>query len=103
MDFSKKYFIGETVRNKHKVVRRLAHNRPYKNIYCICVGTCAHHLMDILESSEIIKDIYSHKEYKIIGIANGKKEAFELTRKIIASIYEEYNDPIKVKEFFALE
>lgn len=103
MIFSKKYFVGETVKNKDKVFKRLSRNRPYKNIYCICVGNNSRHLMDIIESTEIIRDFYSSKEYKIIGIANGRSEAFELTRKIIESIYEEYKDPIKVKEFFVLE
>lgn len=103
MIFSKKYYIGEKVRNKKMIAKRIAHNHPYKNIYCICVGSTSHHLMDIIESAELMKEIYLYKEYRIIGIANGKKEAFELTRKIIQSIYKEYGDPGKVKEFFALE
>ncbi len=31
----------------------------------------------------------------------GKEEAFELTRRIIDSVYKEYGDPIKIREFFA--
>jgi hypothetical protein len=59
--------------------------------------------MYIIESKEMFKPIYFNQEYKVIGIANGKREAFELTRVIIESVYKEYGDPIKVKEFFALE
>ena len=29
----------------------------------------------------------------------GKEEAFELTRRIIDSVYKEYGDPIKIREF----
>lgn len=103
MIFSKNYYVGETVRNKRRVIRRLSRNRPYKNIYCICAGNSPKHLMYIIESREMFKPIYSNYEYKVIGIANGKYEAYEVTRLIIESVYKEYGDPVKIKEFFALE
>lgn len=103
MIFSKKYYVGETVKNKSRVIKRLSRNRPYKNIYCICLGNSPKHLMYIIESREMFKPVYSNNEYKVIGIANGKYEAFELTRLIIESVYREYGNPVKIKEFFALE
>lgn len=103
MLFTNKYYVGETVRNKEKVVKRLISNHPYINIYCICLESFSHNLMTIFNSKEMNKDIYRYNDYKIIGIANGKKEAFELSRRIVENVYEQYGDPIKIREFFALE
>ncbi len=96
-------YIGENIKEKDIVINKLIHNHPCKNIYCICVTSCSNNLLDIIKSREIVKDIYSNKRYKVIGIAQGKKEAFELTRKIIESVYKKYKDPTKIKEFFKLE
>ncbi|HOA79726.1 MAG TPA: hypothetical protein PKK61_01495 [Defluviitaleaceae bacterium] len=101
MKFIKNLYIGDKIKNKDRIIRRLSKNHPYKNLYCICLDSSSNNLLVILNSSEIKKDINRNKDYKIIGIAMGKEEAFELTRRIIDSVYKEYGDPIKIREFFA--
>ncbi|NLK21431.1 MAG: hypothetical protein GX308_04990 [Epulopiscium sp.] len=103
MIIAKRCYIGETIKNKDKILKTIANNLPLKNIYCLCVGDKPHHLMEILSSREMIKDIYSKEKYKIIGIASSRDEAFELTRQIMACVYKEYKDPLKIREFFALD
>jgi hypothetical protein len=100
MEISPKIFIGSNVDRQSKVIRKLKKNRPARGIYCICVSTNSPHLLEILDSYEIFKDIYIWKQYKLIGIANGKKEAFQLTSSILTQIYTTYGDLMKLKEFF---
>jgi len=84
MIFYKKLFIGDTVDNKDEIIKSINNNIPVFNIYFLCVDLKSkNNIMEILETKELFKCFNQRKNYIVIGIANGKKEAFKLSSDII--------------------
>lgn len=83
MLFSNKLFIGETIDDAQSIISMLNDNTPILGIYLICVDKKSKNLLDILESNQLFNLANRKKNYIILGIANGKKESFEVLTEII--------------------
>jgi len=93
MTFYKNLFIGDTVNNKDEIIRFINNNIPVFDVYFLCVDLKSkNNIMEILETKELFKYVNRKKNYVVIGIANGKKEAFKLSSDIIIKYIKDNKD-----------
>lgn len=70
------------------------------NAYMITLPANDENLLDILRYSEIVSNPY-YNDVMIIGIASGKKDAFELVREIIWDTYR-HTGNVRVRDYLGL-
>ncbi len=87
MEYSRKLRFHKEINEPEKILEIFESGTSIKNIYLICINKKTKNLMDIIESTEFTKKIWSLDNYLIIGIAKGKKNAFELSKDIIEEYY----------------
>ncbi|TCT16838.1 hypothetical protein EDC18_101134 [Natranaerovirga pectinivora] len=85
-------------KEKNKIIKKINKNKYPKDIYCLCLTNKVNFQLEILETKELKKE-KEKMDLKIIGIAKGKEEAFELTKIIVQEIYEKTRKVI-FKEYF---
>ena len=76
-------FIGETVKDLPSILYSLNRNIPVFNIYLIISCSNSNNIFEIISSFEFVKKRYHQKDFKIIGIAGGKYEAYDIIRHIL--------------------
>ena len=99
MKWYKDLFLGETVApDVKKYIKRITNSQLTPNVYVIAFASNPLNLLDIIPSWELIQKGYPNEQIRIIGLANGKKEAIELVRQIVDETYQVTGD-VKVKEY----
>lgn len=78
MEFIEDIFIGGSINELGTIIYSLKKNVPVLNIYCLCIKTEGKNLLEIMTSWELLKNKNENKKYIVIGIANGKMEAYDL-------------------------
>ena len=82
-------FLGEKITPKYKQTVLKIKNREFTpNVYLITLASNPKNLLDILSAEELIQNRYPKTEIFVIGLAQGKKEAFEVTRQIVDEVYQ---------------
>jgi len=51
-------------------------------LYYLCVGADSKFALEIVEGTQLTKPLYDKKRYRVIGVAGGRKDAFELVRRV---------------------
>jgi hypothetical protein len=80
-------YVGKGIKDSRKILKKIKKNDSVPNVYCVCLEENSPHLMEIVDSYELMKEMYQFKKFMVIGIAYGKKEAFELIRTIVEEVY----------------
>ena len=100
LQFTKKVYYGESARKKKKAwKRKLNQGKLLADVYVISFASCEGNLFDIIPAYLLTKTDYPRDHVKILGIAVGKEEAYELLEQLIMKIYTE-TGAFRVKEFF---
>lgn len=75
----------------NSLIERLKNFEKINNLYliCICEGNA---LFEIINSLQISKDYFKYKNRTVVGLANGREEAFQLTVDIINGYIHDYPD-----------
>lgn len=100
MHFHKRLFISDKIENKEEIKRLLEDNTPVLNLYLICVSKNCDNMFEIFRSSEYFKEVNLKKDYIIIGLAMGKKDAFELIKDIFKWWLEGRGNVDGLKKYF---
>ncbi len=87
MEYAKKLKFHKDISNPNEILEILNDGKSIKNIYFICINKQTKNLMDIIETTEFTKKIFSLKNYIIIGVAKGKKDSFDLCKDILHEYY----------------
>lgn len=96
-------FLGETIAPKYKQTVLKIKNRGFTpNVYVIALASNPQNLLDIIPASELMQNGYPKEHVRIIGLAEGKKEAFEVTRQIVDEVYQKTGNT-KVREYLIAE
>ncbi len=97
LKFYKKLYLDENIENEDEIIEKLKDNIKIFNLYLVCIAKNINHTFEIFSLNEAFKDRYKDKEYIVVGMAYGKKQAFILVKNI-------FNDNIKdinhIKEKF---
>ncbi len=94
MEYAKNLRFHKDISNHDEILSILNDGKSIRNIYLICINKKTKNLMDIIESIEFTKKIFSLNNYIIIGVAKGKKNAFSLVGEILEEYY------LKTKSFY---
>lgn len=81
LKFYNNLYIGEKIKNKDTILDDIEQGLV-QGIYLICVSKHINHLFDVFRYKELYSKIYKDKEYIVVGIAKGKKDAFLVVKKI---------------------
>uniref|UniRef100_UPI0040560523 hypothetical protein n=1 Tax=Agathobacter sp. TaxID=2021311 RepID=UPI0040560523 len=96
-------FLGEKAAPKYKqTVRKIKNRKLTPNIYVIAFPSNPQNLLDIIPTWELMQSGYPKEHVRIIGIADGKREAFEVTRQIVDEVYQK-TGTTNVKEYLLAE
>lgn len=85
-------YLGESIKNAHKIKWKLNHNAGVVGIYVIAFASNPANLLDIIPSWELKQKAYPKDRIKVIGLARGYGEALELVRRIVEETYRNTND-----------
>lgn len=83
MDFIENIYVGENVDDLETVYYSLKRGIPVFNIYCICINNNSKNTFEIMSAKELFSKRNIKKDYIIVGIAMGKREALSLLTYII--------------------
>ena len=90
MDFIDNLRIGKTIEDGEQVLGALKRGMPVDGIYLICIRlsySLANNLLEIINSEYIHKMGLSKNNYKIIALAFGRQEAYDMVKELIEDFY----------------
>lgn len=82
MDFSEDVYFGKSISNIEEVYTNIKNKIPMYDIYCIYISENLK--TEICSSEQIFNEKNKTKNYKIIGIAKGRDEAYDLFGFIVS-------------------
>ncbi len=83
MNFIENIYVGESVDDLETVYYSLKREIPVFNIYCICINNNPKNTFEIMNTKELFSKRNIKKDYIIVGIAMGKREALSLLTYIV--------------------
>ncbi len=96
-------FLGEKIAPKYKqTVLKIKNRELTPNVYVIALASNPQNLLDILPAREFLQNGYPKEQIRVIGLAEGKREAFEVTRRIVDEVYQKTGNT-NVREYLMAE
>ena len=84
MQFMGDLYVGESLSaNEYKIVEKVHKGKIVPNLYLLVLTLNPDNMLEIIPEWEILQKGYPSQDLKVIGIANGKKEAISLVQSII--------------------
>lgn len=90
MKWYKKLYLGENAaRSKYKVFGRIRAGKFCFDTYLIVLSTNPDNLLDIIPADMLLQPYFkkNRKDIFVVGIADGRDEAFLVVRDIIDDVY----------------
>lgn len=100
MNYYEKLYVGDSVKNHEHIIELLEKGIYVYNTYLICVKRNIDSLLTIIDAKQSYNPANNYRDYIIIGLTNGKKEAHELTKEIIFSYYQKNKGFSEFRESF---
>lgn len=98
MVFCKELFLK--VDNSDEIIDLLSKGTAVYDVYLLCVPEKGKNLLHIMSTYEALKEINTHYEYVVIGMAQGKQGAYELASEIIGQWIDKHNNLVGFKKFY---
>lgn len=88
MQWYRKLYVGEGIKSKGSVVRKIRTGAGQIGIFVITLASNPRDLLDIMDSIYLMQPWYhKNKDLMIVGIARGYGEAVELAVQILECVY----------------
>ena len=91
MDYIKELYIDEKLKEPEKILASIKRKENVFNVYLICVDKLSKNIVDIMPTYEAFAERNSEKEVTLIGVAYGRRGAYELFRDIVGEYLKEGN------------
>lgn len=99
MKWYKHLYIGETLApKKRQIVNRIKKNKLTPDVYVIALASNPENQLDVIPTWELMQPGYPKEQVRIIGLAQGKKEALALVTEIVDAIYQKTKD-VKIQDY----
>lgn len=92
------YVSDSAAKNVHKTIRRINQKKLTPGIYLLTLPCNDRNTMDIISASMLLQETVRRRCPRIIGIANGKEDAYALMQEIVEETYRE-TGTFRVKEY----
>ena len=90
MQFIGDLYVGESIASsEYKIVKKVHSGQVIPNLYLIAFSSHADNMLDLIPEWEALQKGYPKENLKVVGIANGKKEAVSLVQSIIEESLQE--------------
>lgn len=84
MQFMGSLYVGESISTKeHEIVKKVHNGKVVPNLYLIAFSNHADNMLDLIPEWEALQKIYQTEALRVVGIANGKKEAMRIVQSIV--------------------
>ena len=84
MQFMGSLYVGEKLAStEYKIVEKVHKGKVVPNLYLVVFSINPDNMLDILPEKEVMQKYYPKDELKVVGIADGKKEALGLVQRMI--------------------
>ena len=84
MQFMGSLYVGEKLSStEYKIVEKVHKGKVVPNLYLVVFSINPDNMLDILPEKEVMQKYYPKDELKVVGIADGKKEALGLVQRMI--------------------
>ena len=99
------YFEDSIEKNVHHTVKKINAGKLTPDVYVIALASNPSNLMDIIPTWELMQPKYPKENLRIIGLSQGKKEAFLLVEKIVKDVIAKneltiFREHYKEEDFF---
>ena len=85
MQFMGRLYVGESISTKeHEIVKKVHNSKLIPNLYLLTISENKDNMLDLIPEWEALQKGYPKDFLRVIGIANGKKEAIKLVQSIIS-------------------
>ena len=99
--FKSTYYGEEAKKKKRKIINRLKHHKFAPNIYVLAIPEYDNNLIDIYKPNTLLWPHYKDVDIKVIGVAKGDGEAYELAKTIIWDVYSK-TQGFDIKSYFKI-
>lgn len=84
MKFFQNLYLGEKIAPKlEKVMKKLNNGKPVLDLYLIVISEHPDNMLEIVPQKEILQKGYPNIDFRVVGLASGKKEALAVIQIII--------------------
>lgn len=98
MVFCKELFLG--VENSGEIIELLGQGKAVFDVYLLCVPKKGENLLHIISTYEALKEINTHCDYVVIGMAQGKEKAIELASEILKQWLDTHKNTGGFKKYY---
>ena len=103
MKWYKNLYLGEEIAPKaRKIINKIKKNKPTIDVYVIALASNPKNQLDIIPSWELLQKGYPTDCVRVIGLAQGKKEALQLVTSLVDEVYQKTGD-VKILEYLQNE
>ncbi len=90
MEFFRDIYLGESVSLKvEQILKKLNNGKTVPNLFLITMSENPDNMLEIVPQWEVMQKGYPNTDIKVVGLANGKKEAIALVQFIIEQVLQE--------------
>lgn len=90
MTFFHDLYLGETVTPKeNQIMKKLNNDKVVPDLYLITMSNNTDNMLEIVPQWEVMQKGYPNKDIKVVGLANGKKEAVSVVQFIVEQSLQE--------------
>ena len=101
MKWYNRLYVGDSIKHKKEKIKwKIRHNAGQIDIYVITLASNPENLMDMIPAVELLQKGYPKKDIRVIGLAKGRAEAFEVITEIVEEVYLQTGDT-KVREYIS--
>ena len=84
MQFMGCLYTGDAVSSEqYKIIEKVHKRKVIAGLYLIILSNHPDNMLELIPEKEALQTCYSSIELKVVGIADGKKEALNLLQRII--------------------
>ena len=84
MQFMGSLYVGEKLSStEYKIVEKVHKGKVVPNLHLITLSNNPDNMLDILPEKEVMQKHYPKDGLKVVGIADGRKEALALVQQMI--------------------
>ena len=84
MQFMGDLYVGESISsNEYKLVEKVHKGQIVPNLYLITLSSSQDNMLELIPEWEALQKGYPKEVLKVVGIANGKKEAINMVQIIL--------------------
>ena len=90
MKFLQELYLGEKIAPKiDQIVKKIMDSKAVPNLYLIAMASHPDNMLDLIPYWEVLQNGYPKEHIRVVGLANGKKDAIGLMQFIVEESLEQ--------------